>query len=257
MIRVQNNVDSTDIYVVGDIVDDSWKGWSWGEDLDTYPSDIRSMLDEANNKPVNVYINSGGGDLFAGIAISNMLKRHNASTKAIVDGLAGSAASVIAFGCDSIEMPENAYLMIHKPSSWCSGNADDFKKMAETLDTLQVGIVNTYMDKVVDGVDSDKINSMVDEETWLTGKDAKEYFKINTVKKNAVIDNKVGSCILNCAKMPKELKQSLEVSNINKTTESSQDGPLDSHSAKTNEEAKKLEDKLTKEIEIALAINEF
>lgn len=257
MIRVQNNVDSTDIYVVGDIVDDSWKGWSWGEDLDTYPSDIRSMLDEANNKPVNVYINSGGGDLFAGIAISNMLKRHNASTKAIVDGLAGSAASVIAFGCDSIEMPENAYLMIHKPSSWCSGNADDFKKMAETLDTLQVGIVNTYMDKVVDGVDSDKINSMVDEETWLTGKDAKEYFKINTVEKNAVIDNKVGSCILNCAKMPKELKQSLEVSNSDKTTESATDVPLDSHSAKTNEEAKKLEDKLTKEIEIALAINEF
>ena len=257
MIRVQNNVDSTDIYVVGDIVDDSWKGWSWGEDLDTYPSDIRSMLDEANNTPVHVYINSGGGYLFAGIAISNMLKRHNASTKAIVDGLAGSAASVIAFGCDSIEMPENAYLMIHKPSSWCSGNADDFKKMAETLDTLQVGIVNTYMNKVVDGVDSDKINSMVDEETWLTGKDAKEYFKINTVEKNAVIDNKVGSCILNCAKMPKELKQSLEVSNSDKTAESSLDGPLDSHSAKTNEEAKKLEDKLTKEIEIALAINEF
>lgn len=257
MIRVQNNVDRTDIYVVGDIVDDSWKGWAWGEDLDTYPSDIRSMLDEANNKPVNVYINSGGGDLFAGIAISNMLKRHNASTKAIVDGLAGSAASVIAFGCDSIEMPENAYLMIHKPSSWCSGNADDFKKMAETLDTLQVGIVNTYMDKVVDGVDSDKINSMVDEETWLTGKDAKEYFKINTVEKNAVIDNKVGNCIFNCAKMPKELKQSLEVSISNKTTESSTDGPLDSHSAKTNEDAKKLEDKLTKEIEIALAINEF
>ena len=248
VIRVQNNADSTDIYVVGDIVDDSWKGWSWGEDMNTYPSDIRDMLSESNNKAVNVYINSGGGDLFAGIAISNMLKRHNASTKAIVDGLAGSAASVIAFGCDTIEMPENAYLMIHKPSSWCSGNADDFKKMADTLDTLQEGIVNTYMAKVVDGIDSETINSMVNTETWLTGKAAKDYFKVDIVDKNAVIDNKVGNCILNCAKIPPELKKSLGVK-----SDSSIDnkGQSDKDLEGTQNQ---VADKMAKEIEIALML---
>ncbi|SFE88028.1 head maturation protease, ClpP-related [Peptostreptococcus sp. D1] len=219
MIRVQNNTDYTDIYVVGDIVDDSWKGWSWGEDMDTYPSDIRSLLDGANNKAVNVYINSGGGDLFAGIAISNMLKRHNASTKAIVDGLAGSAASVIAFGCDSIEIPENAYIMIHKPSSWCSGNSDDFLKMAETLETLQEGILNTYMTKAVEGVSKDKVNQMINDETWLTGEKAKEYFTVDTVTKNVVIDNKVGSCVYNYTKVPKSLEDIFNKEKLNYSDE--------------------------------------
>ncbi|MBC2576571.1 head maturation protease, ClpP-related [Peptostreptococcus canis] len=213
MIRVVNNTESTDIYVVGDIVDDRWKGWTWGEDLDTYPSDIRSLLDSANGKNVNVYINSGGGDLFAGIAISNMLKRHNASTKAIVDGLAGSSASIIAFGCDSIEIPENAYLMIHKPSCFCVGDAEDFKKMADALDTLQEGILNTYMTKANEGIEANIVNEMINAETWLTGKKAKEYFKVDTVKKDVVIDNKVGNYILNYTKIPDSIKKSIENNN--------------------------------------------
>lgn len=63
---------SVDMYISGDIVDDSWKGWSWGEDMSVYPSNIKTMLDEAKGKTINLYVNSGGGHISAGLAICIM-----------------------------------------------------------------------------------------------------------------------------------------------------------------------------------------
>lgn len=205
VIEIKNQADRTDIYVTGDILDDCWKGWSWGEDISTYPIDIRRMLDGAKGKPVNVYINSGGGDLFAGVAISNMLKRHDSTTKAIIDGLAGSAASIIAFGCEEIEMPSNSYLMIHKPSCSAHGNADDLLKMAETLEVCQEGIVNTYFEKAKDGVTKEAINDYVNKETWFTGASATDVFNI-TLTDNKSNYEGVGNCIMNYAHTPRIFK---------------------------------------------------
>ena len=73
---------------------------------------------------MNIYINSGGGSVFAGIAIYNMLKRYQGKKTVHVDALAGSIASVIAFAdSDMPTIPSNAYLMIHKPWAGCEGNA--------------------------------------------------------------------------------------------------------------------------------------
>lgn len=203
MIKVVNNAESTDIYVTGIIEDDSWKMTGY-EDEDTYPSDIKNLLKDAKDT-VNVYINSGGGDMFAGVAISNMLKRFTGKTKAIVDGIAASAASIIAFGCDEITMPSNSYLMIHKPSSYVIGNANDFKKMADTLETLQKGLVETYTSLAKEGVTSEKINQMIDDETWLTGKEASEYFNIEVIEAKKVENSKLG-VVYNMAKVPENLK---------------------------------------------------
>lgn len=203
-IKVLNRESRTDIYISGDIVDDAWRGFSWGDSVETYPQDIRDMLKDVSGD-VDVYIASGGGDLFAGVAISNLLRRYSGGrTKAIVDGLAASAASVIAFGCDEVEMPSNAYLMIHKPSIGVVGNADDLLKWADTLDELQKGLVSTYMTKAKDGIDAEQINHLINSETWFTGNDATEFFNIRIT--DAVdIKNDFGERVLNYAHTPKAL----------------------------------------------------
>lgn len=222
MIKVENKADKTTIYVSGDILDDAWKGWSWGEAVETYPEDIRNLLKDAN-KNVEVIISSGGGDLFAGMAICNILQRFNGHTKAIIDGLAASAASIVAFGCDEIEMPSNAYLMIHKPSIGVFGNADDLLKWADTLDELQKGLLETYMSKAVEGKTEEEINNLINKETWLTGKSASEFFNVKITEATSV-KNDFGTSVLNYKNTPREL--------INND-----------------------EDRKKKEIEIAMAIN--
>ena len=209
MIKVKNEAEKTTIFVSGDIVDDAWRGWSWSEDVETYPQDIRDLLKDAK-KNIDVIISSGGGDLFAGMAISNMLQRHDGHTKAIIDGLAASAASIIAFGCDEIEMPSNAYLMIHKPMVGVMGNSEDLLKWAETLDELQKGLVETYMTKAMEGKTAEEINNLIDKETWLTGKSASEIFNIQVTNPSSV-KNDFGKSILNYKHAPKELIKNTDV----------------------------------------------
>ena len=225
VIKVKNDADKTTIFVSGDIVDDAWKGWSWGDEVETYPQDIRDLLKDAK-KNIDVIISSGGGDLFAGMAIANMLQRHDGHTKAIIDGLAASAASIIAFGCDEIEMPSNAYLMIHKPMVGIMGNSDDLLKWAETLDELQKGLVETYMTKAIEGKTAGEINNLIDKETWLTGKSASEFFNIQ-VTNPSTVKNDFGKSVLNYKHTPKELIKNTD-----------------------DEEERKL-----KEIDIAMAMN--
>ena len=114
---------------------------------DQYPDAIENFLSEQEGKDLNVYVNSGGGSVFAGIAIYNMIKRHaaKANVKVYVDGLAGSIASILAFaGSEPPEIPSNAFLMIHNPWSYCEGNAEDMRKMADDLDQIKTGILNIY-----------------------------------------------------------------------------------------------------------------
>ena len=174
MLEIKNATDTTcDLYFYGDIVD-SWFGAF--DDMDQYPEAIKNFLDEAKGKDINIYINSGGGSVFAGMAIYNMLKRHKGYKTVYVDGLAGSIASVIALAGDKIIIPKNAYFMIHKPWCACGGNANDFREMANTLDKVEQGILNVYKDNLASEMLYDEIVEMVNNETWLTGEEASKYF---------------------------------------------------------------------------------
>ena len=174
MLEIKNYTDtSCDLYFYGDIVD-SWLG-AW-DDTDQYPQAIKEFLDEAKDKNINIYVNSGGGSVFAGMAIYNMLKRHKGYKTVYVDGLAGSIASVIALAGDKIVIPKNAYFMIHKPWCACGGNANDFREMANTLDKVEQGILNVYKDNLASEMLYDEVVEMVNNETWLTGEEASKYF---------------------------------------------------------------------------------
>ncbi|MGL4731262.1 MAG: head maturation protease, ClpP-related [Clostridium sp.] len=177
-LEIKNQTEnSADLYFYGDIVSESWLS-EWYED-DMCPGDVKKFLDELENtKNINIHINSGGGSVFGGLAIYNQLKRYNATITTYIDGLAASIASIIAMAGDKIVMPENAMLMVHKPLTWCSGNADDLKKQIEILDTCQKSIVSIYMKKVKPGITEEEINGLVNESTWLTGEEAAKYFNI-------------------------------------------------------------------------------
>ena len=72
LLQIKNSTEtSCDLYFYGDIVDSWWGAW---DDMDQYPESIKNFLDEAKGKDINIYINSGGGSVFAGMAIYNMLK---------------------------------------------------------------------------------------------------------------------------------------------------------------------------------------
>lgn len=177
--EIKNETDkSADLYFYGDIVSDSWEAW---QDEDKYPDSIKNFLAAQGGKDLNVYINSGGGSVFAGVAIYNMLKRHaqKNSVQVYVDGLAASVASVIAFaGSAPPIIPGNAFLMIHNPWAICTGNAEDMRKMADDLDKIRTALTAVYEEHLQEGVTIETIKEMMDAETWMSGEEAAQFFDI-------------------------------------------------------------------------------
>ena len=187
-MTIKNQTDSSaDLFFYGDIVSKTWQS-EWYED-DMAPGDVKEFLDQLDGtENINIHINSGGGSVFGGIAIYNMLRRNNAHKTVYVDGLAASIASVIMMAGDEIVMPKNATVMIHKPSAsyfFTTKNADDLRKDAESLDTCQEAIMQTYMTKAK--VDKEEIEQKVNDETWLTGEEAAELFDIKVEEANDAV----------------------------------------------------------------------
>jgi ATP-dependent protease ClpP protease subunit len=173
---------SAELYFYGDICGSTWDKW---QDEDKCPQDVADFLNQLEgNKDINIFINSGGGDAFAGLAIYNVLKRNTANKTVHVDGLAASAASVIALAGDKVIIPSTAQFMIHKAWGICIGNANDMAKYADDLNKCDESILNVYMENVKEGVEADTIKQMVNDSTWMTGEDAAKYFNV-TVEKSA------------------------------------------------------------------------
>jgi len=156
-----------EIYLHGQIA----SAQSWFSDAIT-PKKFKQQLDALGDvETLDVYINSGGGEVFAGQAIYSMLKRHPAHVNAHIDGLAASMASVIAMAADTVYMPANAMMMIHNPWSRAQGDAKSFRKAADTLDKVAETCISAYMDKC--GLPKDEIVAIMDAESWYTAAEAK------------------------------------------------------------------------------------
>jgi ATP-dependent Clp protease, protease subunit len=185
-MNIVNKGDSTaEMYLYGDIVSSEWDKW---ESTDTAPEDVRNFLSQLEGvKNINVYINSGGGSVFAGLNIYNMLKRHEAQVTVHVDGMAASIASIIAMAADKLIIPDNAFLMIHKPMIGVFGNAFDFKKAITDLDAIESGLMNIYAENLAEGADIKDVQKMLDAETWLNGNEAAKYFNIEVGQTNEMV----------------------------------------------------------------------
>lgn len=202
-VEIKNKTEDTaELYFYGDIVSSWWGAW---DDTDQYPEGIRDFLNDVKGIPkLNIYINSGGGSVFAGLAIYNMLKRHKANKTVYVDGMAASIASVIALAGDEVVIPSNAFMMIHKPWNQAAGNANDFRKMADDLDAIETGIVNVYKENLKDDMDIEKIKEMMQAETWLNGEEASKYFNVEVGE-----ENKAAACISDYFKDYKNIPENL------------------------------------------------
>ena len=169
--------DSAQLYFYGDICGESWESKYYPESK--APQDVADFLHTLDNKKrVDIYVNSGGGDVFGGMAIYNILSRYQGETVAHIDGIAASIAGIIPFACDKVVAKSSAQIMLHKPWSMCVGNADDMKKCIESLNACEKSIVDIYTEHAVNGTTSEKIKSKIDRETWLTCGEAQEYFNI-------------------------------------------------------------------------------
>lgn len=189
-IEIKNQTDNeAEICFYGDINSDSMGEWSKYFPDDKCPSDIKEFFDQLSDdiEKIHVHINSGGGSVFGGIAIYNLLKNHKAEIIVHVDALAASIASVIAMAGDKIIIPKNAQLMIHKPMAWVSGNADEMRKEADVLDGCQKVILSTYMEHVKEGVTEKTINDLINAETWLNGEECQQYFDFDMEESNEAV----------------------------------------------------------------------
>lgn len=157
---------SAELILYGEISDTTW----WGDEI-TPQQFAQDLADLSDVTDINVRINSGGGDVFAGMAIYSMLQRHSANITVYVDGLAASIASIIAMAGDQVIMPKGAMMMIHNPwSSVWGGDATDFRHMADVLDKIKQAMLDVYTSK--SSLSVDEISSLLDAETWMTAQEA-------------------------------------------------------------------------------------
>jgi len=159
----------------------------WSDGNEVTPVGFKEELDALGDiNALNVYINSPGGDVFAGQAIYSMLKRSKATINVHIDGLAASIASVIAMAGDTIHMPSNAMMMVHNPWSICQGNSKDFRKMADDLDKIGLSIQETYLAKAT-GMKQEDLVALLDEESWLTAQECLDLGLCDSVDKEQKI----------------------------------------------------------------------
>jgi ATP-dependent Clp protease protease subunit len=176
--------DKAKLIIYGEISSDKW------DETEITPNEVKELLDSVKNKDLDIFINSSGGNVFAGLAIYHMLKRHEGKKTVYVDGIAASIASIIAMAGDEIHIPKNAYLMIHRSWICTAGNKNDLLDIIAMLEKTDLNMADIYYEKALEGVTSEKILELMDNETWLTGKEAQSFFKII-----ADGDNKAAACL--------------------------------------------------------------
>ena len=153
------------LHLNGTIAEESWF------DDDVTPQLFKDELFSGDGD-VTVWINSPGGDCVAAAQIYNMLKDYNGNVTIKIDGIAASAASVIAMAGSTVLMSPVSMLMIHNPMTVAMGNAGDMQKAIEMLDEVKESIINAYHLKT--GMSRAKISHLMDSETWMNAYKAVE-----------------------------------------------------------------------------------
>lgn len=164
--------EKAELHIEGDIVDDNdaWLYELYGITA-TSPNAFKTELAKYDGKALDVWINSPGGDVFAADGIYNALKNRNGVTNVKIDGLAASAASIIAMAGTTVQMSPVAIMMIHNPLMGVDqGYASDLRKAADVLDEIKESIMNAYQLKT--GKSRNKLSSMMDDESYMSARTA-------------------------------------------------------------------------------------
>ena len=163
---VKNEGDETrTLYLSGEISDETW----FGDEVTP-----RLFKDElmTGSGDITLWINSPGGDVFAAAQIYNMLMDYPGQVTVKIDGLAASAASVIAMAGSQVEMSPVAMMMIHNPITVAIGDSKEMQKAIDMLAEVKESIVNAY--EIKTGLSRNKISRLMDAESWFNAKKAVE-----------------------------------------------------------------------------------
>lgn len=158
--------------IEGQISDETWFGDEVTPQL--FKNDLH-----AGKGDITLWINSPGGDVFAAAQIYNMLMDYKGNVNVIIDGLAASAASVIAMAGTTVTMSPVAMMMIHNPWTIVQGEAKDMAKVIEMLGEIKESIINAY--ELRTGLSRAKLSHLMDSESWFNAKKAVELGFADTV----------------------------------------------------------------------------
>jgi ATP-dependent Clp protease protease subunit len=142
----------------GQISDETW----YGDEVT--PGLFREELN-AGEGDITVWINSPGGDVFAAAQIYNMLKEYSGKVEVRIDGMAASAASVVAMAGDKVSMSPVAMMMIHNPMTVAMGDHKAFQQAMDMLEEVKESIINAY--ELRTGLSRARISHLMDSETWM------------------------------------------------------------------------------------------
>jgi len=149
----------------GAIAEETW----WGDEVT--PRIFQQEL-LAGSGDITVWINSPGGDVYAAAQIYNMLREYPGRVTVKIDGIAASAASVIAMAGTEVLMSPVSYMIIHNPATIAIGDSTEMLRAKATLDEIKEGIINAYEMKT--GLPRERISSLMDEESCFNAKKALE-----------------------------------------------------------------------------------
>ena len=152
--------------IYGTIAEESWF------DDDVTPQMFREEL-FGGSGPVTIWLNSPGGDCIAASQIYSMLMDYPGSITVKIDGIAASAASVIAMAGTKVLMAPTALMMIHNPATGAFGDHADMQKAIEMLDEVKESIINAY--ELRTNLSRTQLSHMMDAETWMNARKAMEY----------------------------------------------------------------------------------
>lgn len=156
---------------------DKWI-YEWFDMEATCPRDVTQAIEKANGEKLDIYINSGGGSVFDGSEIYAALREYSGQISIHVVGVAASAASVIACAGQS-DIAPTAMLMVHNAAAYAEGDYHDMDKTSEILQKVNETVAAAYIAK--SGMSMESALALMDDETWLSAKDAVEHGLIDKI----------------------------------------------------------------------------
>lgn len=162
---VRNEGEKRILLLDGEISDETW----WGDEVT--PQMFRSELNAAEGD-IDLWINSPGGDCYAAAQIYNMLMEYKGNVTVKIDGIAASAASVVAMAGSTVEISPLGLLMLHNPMTVSIGDTHEMERTITFLAEIKESIINAY--EIKTGLSRAKISRLMDAETWMNAKKAVE-----------------------------------------------------------------------------------
>ena len=171
------------LFLNGTIAEDSWF------DDDVTPQMFKEELMDGSGN-ITVWINSPGGDCVAAAQIYNMLREYEGNVTVKIDGIAASAASVIAMAGDKVLMSPVSMMMIHNPMTIAFGDSGEMQRAIGMLSSVKDSIINAYELKT--GLSRVKLAHLMDAETWMDANKAIELgFADEIIQRNGAVDMEV------------------------------------------------------------------